>query len=53
MVVAESGANVKTVLSTKIAGEPCSGIFLYDDTESNWSKGGGVIVKETVEVPPI
>ena len=52
MVVAESGAKVKTVLATELPGEPCAGFFVYYDISSDWSYGSGVIVKRSVEVCP-
>ena len=42
--------NVETILSPKIPGEPCASIFLYDDTVSDWSNSGSVVVKGVIEV---
>ena len=51
--MAESGANVKTVLATEIPGWMCSVIFVYDDTVSYWYYGSDIVVKVFIEILPI
>ena len=36
----------------KVPGEPCAGTFVYYDMASDWSNGGGVVVKGSIELGP-
>ena len=42
----------KTVLAMEEPVDPCSGIFLYYETASDWSNGSGVVVNGFAEVLP-
>ena len=48
----DSWANVKDVLDTEVPGEPSAGIFVYYDTESDWSDGISDVVKGAFEERP-
>ena len=46
----EIWANVKTFLATEVPVEPCAGNFVCYEMASDWSDGGGVVVKGSFEV---
>jgi hypothetical protein len=51
-IVFEGDAHVETVWAVEVPGAACRRIVVNDDRAAGWLDGGGVVIKEAIEVLP-